>query len=1049
MATPDFGVQNMDQQLADLQVRLQAINSITGAFSSGLQGNFRDAAESVVELHNPIYKLNAALIDTSANMKKLGVDMEQAMVNASMRAAILVQRMEMLKARTMALPRAFMARINEGARVESERIAASAGIMRSEYAKSIPEANRILSEVRKVVVKESAPLPGDTFTHLEVLSQTIDDSMKMAKDAGKSVQDAQKFAAEVAGKIGAIGGTAGASNDDIIRFANALMSGTLTARSRLNLVERNPAVKTAMNQVMREKGVKRMGELSRPQRMGAIAEILEKSMPTDQLDAASKTLDGTLEGFKTASKSLFDFSRVLEGAYEGYEGPDVTVFNELKEVVIDLINPMKSLIDAIIANPLTDPMTHLARGIGLLNGFFGNTTKEAQDFEGMDINRAFEELGFIDFAQYIGANANKIIADQLKGNRSLYGMDTSGTVFGTDLMSRLMNSLSSKFRMGIDGVFVNLSQWIKNGEFINNLDIGGSIGTVMAELANAVIYMFNQLLPIVIQQTINLFAAFKSQINVIDLLQFLRLFGGFKNIWIQLQERVSKIAEEAPKLFNKLTEGGTKAASVFGTVGFLVTAFGGGLVWATLQLKKFALSAASVAAAHMGHTGTATNLNNTINEIRDQLRDGTPGTRDHAFGLGDLVRDVNTRSGQIQGSIGWMNPMNLLFNLGSARGNGGGNALQRGGGRLAGLGQPLMMASMMGILPPQLAMMLSIGGLGMSAAGNVGSLFGMRGRAPLTPEQIAAQTAARRGATNVFGQNLRRGNVAGIRAGMRGMVATNAFGLGTISKLLGPLKGILGKFAPVLAKAAPLLIALGSNIWIVMGAIQMIIGLFKRMYAASPELRRAVARFLTGMKNLFDKIGRFVIPLYKRYIQPIFKILGDILAKWLNMVMDFWNIFGIFGSSADYGDSASRSVTMDEASGIAESRREKRTDETNEAIERGRDSAIYARFMGTPQIINAAGGFGQIDVPSLMHAATMEAKMMPANESLVLANTSETILTPDQMAATVAMSRSRANITVPKIDIMITAHNNQNPQQIANEVANVLMMKLEDTQNMA
>ena len=1100
MVTPDpERLQSYEERISALNTQMQKWNAVAAAFAQTMDGQFRDAGESIVELHNPIYKLNSAVITAQGNMKQLGVDMEQAMVNASMRATMLVQRMEMLKARTMSLPRAFMSKINDGARVESERIAAAAGIMRSEYAKSIPEAQRILSEVRKTVVKESAPLPGDTFTHLEVLGQTIDDAMKMAKDAGKTMEEAQKFSATVAGQIGAIGGTAGADQYSIIRFANALMSGSLSPRSRLDLVERNPAVKNAMKEVFKARGVRTLEQVSKPKRMEAIAELLEKAMPASQLEAASASFQGAIEGFNTSFKSLFNFNRTLTDTFERYKGPDVTVFDELKEVVISLVNPLKDILDAIIQNPITDPMNYLARSIGLLNGFFGNTTIDQRQLRGMSITEANQNLGFVDFIKFMGVNAGELVERTTQREKNFLGADTTNFLkgaIGKDIPSILINSLTSKFRAGIDGVFAQLTQFVSMGKFINDLDIGGSIGVVMAEVTNNVIYMFNNLLPIIIEQTASLFRHFKEQINIVDLLTFLKLFGGFKNMWDALQAKISRIAEDAPKYFNKVTAGVGVFLTVFGTAGTVVGLFGRSLVKALAMIETAVLRLVGAIAKS---TGTLHQMptfvrkqqaSDAVRQRREMLMNMDPAarqawlnanrrnsanTRDVSFGgANNDMRSRRGISGPFDTFVGRherhsrtiqrfsLNPMSLLFNMGQAS---QGNNLQNFAGMMGRMTMPLMMASQMGVVPGGLAQTAMFTGLGAGVLGNVtagvGRLFGANPERQQRRREVI-QRMRGRGFGNI-GQGIMSGDRNRLAYGGRQLMVTNFMGMKTIMNFLSKIPGLAG----ILAKVAPILTAVAANFWMIAGTFMLVIGIVKRAYAASPALRRAVARFMTGLRNMFASISRFITPLYKTYIAPLFKILGDLLAKIFNAAMNLMNMI----PGIDFGEEdKTSSVSLEAAEQVAKDRRDERTKTERRQIEAGRKEAFDVRFYGNlpgitainaasgymPKMsvpapimsIPAAAGFGQIDIPSLMNAATLEAKMMPANEKLILANTSETILTREQMAAGRVMSQSK-HYNVPKIDIMINNSGNQSPEAIANEVATVMMNKLRDTENMS
>ena len=1094
MATPESAANaaQFNAVLANLVSQLQQFNAQVGATSDILGGNFKDAAGHIQELHNPIYKLNAGFIGAAANAKKMGLSMEDAMTQASFRANLLVQRMDMVKARFMSLPNAFRAQMASGMRVEADRIQASAGIMRSEYAKSIPEAQKIISEVRKVVLKESAPLPGDTKTHLDVLSQTIDDSMKMAKDAGQSIEDAKKFSAMVSGRIGAIGGSANADQYSILRFANALMSGSLSANSRIDLVERNPAVKNAMKEVFKKRGVRTLEGISKGKRMEAVEEILEKAMPADQLDAASASLGGAVEGLNTSIKSMFDFTRTVDNAFQDYDGPDITVFDELKEVIIELINPMKSLIDAIIANPVLDPMTQLARAVSLVGGFFGRDPRnQDRDTASMDFKEAIKELGFMDFASYLGANATQLVNATVRGDKNLFGADMDGGTFagnnfGTDVPSRIVNALVSKFRTGVDNLFAAVNGFINTTFLFGGLDIGGSIGAIMGELTNTIIYLFNNLLPILIEQTTSMFRRFREQINLTDLIRFVQLFNGMRAIWTSLQDKISKIAEDAPKLFSKVTEGVFQFSGKFAVIGALMTMFGGVLVSGAVNIQKAFGKLINYINAKTGNEGSdnvfdrfANRLmerNEAVDEakkrvdffkLKGQDRAAALAAMDPAeratfenmtytredrkkdMGLiagpaGTVMEQHDYFSGMFE-SLGILNPGTWLENFGrDTGGNVRKNSMQQLAGKLALLNYPLMFSG--GVVPEGASLAIQGATLSTGIAGNVMAMLGNRGIDPNSPEgqkRAKMQERAQRRQSALFGHmkgQFMAGDVRGLQTSLQ---AVSKLKIGPFGRILGgvlkPVIGILGKIPP------GLITAIATNIPLMLGSLTFIMGIFKRAYAASPELQKAVGRFMTGLKNIFSNVSRIIMPIYKKWIQPVFKLIGDILAIVFNKLMDFLNFF----TGGAFGEAEVVNISTEDASAMGEENRRRREDAQNEAIEQGKIQNAFKGFMPASTIITANNGFGATDVSAILAAATLENKMAPSNAGLVMANTSETILTAEQVQSGLAMRNSRANINVPKIDIVVNAQANQNPNAIANEVATVLMSKLRDLENVA
>ena len=1053
---------------------MQQYTAYSSIAANAATGQFGAAAESVKELHNPIFRINAAMVEAGNNAKQMGLSMEDAMMNASLRANILVTRMEMIKARFMGLPRAFMNQMNRGLSVEADRIGAAAGIMRSEYAKSIPEAQKIISQVRKVVIRESAPLPGDTQTHLDVLSQTIDDSMGMAKRAGKSVEEAQKFAAEVAGQIGSIGGAAGANRDSTIRFANALMSGSLTANSRLDLVERNPGVKNAMKDVLKKQGASSISEVARDKQAGVIAEILKKAMPASQMEAASDSFGGIMEGFNTSKNALTDFTRTVNAFGEDYEGPDVTVFNEVAGVATRMIKPLSELLDAIASNPITDPMANMARVINRLNGFLGNSTAKVEDFAGMDLQEAVGDLGLLDFGKYLEANAKELIDMTVRGDRFIAGQDVEGGTFaaknlGQDVPSRVINALVSKFRTGVDGFFSEVNSFVKSATFINGLDLGGSMGVVIAEVTNSVVHLFNQLLPVIISQTTSMFRRFKEQLDLGELIRFLQLFGGFKNIWTQMQEKLSKLAEDAPKYFQQFTGGLLKFSGTFAIVGTVVTVFGGIVGMAAVKINKAATMLVKYIAEKTGQTNIADNMQERltgINDAKERLRidklseqqRAAEGITNFTYSDEDRKADLKTVRGNTAGtfleqhekytdmfSSFNFDPANFLNRFNSSE-DPRKNVIQKVSEGLGKANYPLMVAGMMGLAPEPLSNTVIGAGLATGAIGNITRLMGFKGMDPESDEAKAKEKQKAREGTyrSLLANAVQSGDREKVGKIMNRINREGVNVLGPIGKFLNFIPGV-GK---LISKIPPgMLTALSTALPHLMGTVQIVIGVLKRAYEASPELQRAVARFFNGLRNLFQKVSRIIAPLYNKYVLPVFKVIGDFLAMIFNKIMDFLNFF----TGGAFGDANTVPVGKEQATETSESILIQRTEIEQQQIKAGQQGVgnAYKGYTPGTQVFNAARGFGEVNIPSLMQAATLENKMMPANEQLIMANTSETILTAEQMRSGRLMRESSNNITIPKVDIMINAHGNQDPTAIANEVATVLMSKIREQSNAA
>lgn len=1081
------GMNDFNQSLVTMQEHMTRINSLSGTFASAMDGNFSDAAQSFGELRDPMLKFNTSILEAQKNFKDLGIDMEQVMTSAHTKAFLLVQRIEMLRSKALAMPAIVMSKVQEGIRIEADKISAASGVMRSEFAKSIPEAQRIISDVRAIVVKESAPLPGNTFTHLDVLSQTIDDSMKMAKDAGKGVEEAKAFSARVAGQIGAIGGSSGAEHHQTMRFASALMSGSLGPNAQMDLVERNPAMKDAMKKTLKEFGASSFSGIAKDKRMDAIQKMLDRAMPQTQLDAASQSLGGAIEGLQTSIQQLTSFDRTVT-PFEGYEGPDITVFEEIKDILIDVIAPLNAFLEAIISNPITDPMTHLARVVNLLNGYFGNTARTLKDFEGMSFDEARQELGVIDFMKYVGANAGDILNSQINRERQFAGVDTTRINFGSDIFSKIINVFSQKFRVSVDSLFASINEFVKTGQFINSLDLGGSIGVVMAEIANNIMHLFNNLLPIIISQVSSMFLMFKKQIDLGVLVRFLQLFNGFQQMWTALQQKITDIYQEVPKTIETIKGGVMKVSGLFGILATGVAMLGGVMVFASTKITGVINQMAAFAAQALAPGSSIDNdmqeRLRTTQEARERRRifrmteqerqdqgltlpagyDQSAYDNDRRnigdFGISGFLGNFGSFNDQIGGFFGAMLPENIAATLlGGNRGGGRTNAIQNLGRQAIALQGPLMALGMTGMVPAPLMNMLQMSGLGLSITGNVASLLGFRGRTSEEREARNEQSGIlHRQLFDAIGEgdfDAARTNINDIISGSYGPFGAVFNWIGKTFPMIG---GILSKIPPAFIGAVL------ANIPLIMTALGFIGNIFKRAYEASPELQRAVGRFINGIKTLFNRLGRTFGPIYKQYVRPLFKILGDFLAKILN---GFMNILNMITGNA-FGEQQSMENTQEIATNTLETREttEKETIKQAQLGDPGTfnfDNAFKgfvpdhaADVVGVAykgyapgEILTAASGFGNVNVGALARAATLESKMMPVNERLIMANSSETILTREQIESGRVMQNSRAIINVPKIDIMITSNGNQNPQEVANAVATVLMDRMTSLQNSA
>jgi hypothetical protein len=969
----------------------QRLNEQIGRVNTGLEisselmkENYGSAATQVGALLTPMQFLNSKLLEVNSNYKALGVTVEDVAASTQFHAAQLTSIFDRARGFILSFPNMLKQGLYRGMDMESTAISGAAGIVRSEFTNSIDEGKMIISQVKDIVRRESAPLPGDTQTHMLVAENTVDDSFRLAKLAGVEMEEAKDFAAWTAGQIGAIGGVQGANSSDTLRFANALMSGTLSAKSQLNIVERNPALKSAITDTLKEYGATQFYQISKDKQMEAMRTLLEKAFPKDQLEASANTLDGAMQGMQTGLKSLQDMTRVLEKKYD----IEISVYSEMRELAMRVLLPASAVLEKFSAPDFEyDPMKLLQKGLSQLYPLLGGTAKDDSDLVDMSAKEAMGSLGGFDTLQWFNAKMNR-------------GDEFSEVFEDPEQALRIFKSTLNSFQMGWDEAMSRFTGWLKFTEIIPTRSIANLAGEILASIVNSVARAKSSLIPVIRDFMVELFASVKENLDIASIFSFLREFHSITQLFDRLKGNIANI-QKLPSLFSGM---GKALITLTGLISSASFAFG--ILIPLLKSKPLANNMlGNVAAAPLGlvagiQKGFGGNYQGTLNAA-NAVRGGIGGAQNYLVNEHDRM---NAMSGQIAG----LNPLSWLF---PNKGKDYKNPLSPGQARIQqGLASSAGAMGKMAMILPALSAIPGISDI--PVLNQIASPMGGVGAA-------------------LLGGGLQLGSMSvGLAAQAGGGAEKLTSMLGKKNPLFERLSKSLGKFGEAITgilTSPGKLMAIGKALTMFMMWFTVFAGFIFAIYKQSPELQSAVKRFINGIMDLFtyldDRLRVFFKPL-----ERIFRAVGKVLAWILNKVSDLLGFAKV--------DRVDTTEVQDRLLRGQSRAQQERIDDANAAAD--------SSYMGSaPALIyTAANGF----VGNLVSAAKRESQNMPTGSNLVLANSSETIRTAEQEEALrLKMGYRGQSINIETININVHGiQSEEGPLGVGNEIARVLLTRLRE-----
>lgn len=977
----ESSLNSLNETLKRIQGSSNSINFVTGDQGAGFK-----VASGFAE--NSFKKVINRMSDASLLARKFGVDLQTAMDQGSYSIQNLTSNLNRMKFTFMSIPSRLRGMLMSGASDETQRVSSAAGIVRSEYAGSIGEGRLILSKVLEDVRKNSAPLPGDTNTHLLVLQNTIDDSMQLAKYANKSQAEAQEFSGWVAGQIGSIAGVQGADAHSTIRFANALMSGNLSANSQLDLVERNPALKAAIKESMKERGVRTLGEVSKSQRMDALKDILSKAFTDEQMKAGSQTFESTLQTFSTTMSDLVSSTRTL--ALQG--NVEITIFRELKNIAGRLITPLTNLGQAVIASGKLDPSAIIQKGLSKVYGLMGGTGRDNDTIGRMSMSKA-SNLGFFDYLQWVEASLEE-------------GSSQIKTILGPNgVWLEIVRTLRVKFVQGFTSMMAELHGVIRYVRVGPSHSLAEGLAETIATMFNAFAEVVPSVVIIAKDFLIQFFTELKNSVNPVALLVMAREITTLNTIWEGVLSSVSKAIS-----------GSEAVKSIKGKVTAVISALGLFLAVVTMfsakLLDRLFYFIGSINQLFLKFVNAISQFVNTFIRQRQIMDPNNP--------MAGVYNLVESKSNRLQT---WTNqridPNHRYWNAGDPN-----NIVTPPGKFIAEMNQKAKTSSSFfdSINPfkwleniPEIINRREIAA-GRPAKYQTGkkniydNFMEKFGPARQVGVMMAGASNPLLGVGMQVGFGMADLLNTGVKMQKRGTFISK---LGVFNKFFNSIGGTISKF---MAGAAPKLLGMVSGLIQFLPYITMWFGAFTALFAlaykASPKLRQAVQRFFSGFQEVFNNIRKavekFVSPVVTLIVR-IMKPVGDFLAWFLNRVMDLLGF--------------AKNPSVEDAGKVSELLVRKESRAIDEEI-------ASSKWMGT--IRTASSG--------LNNALYSEMVNKPSGSNLVIANSSESIRTIEQERLLQQQLKNRAQGT--NINIVVNSSVNATPEEQAREIARVLEAKL-------
>jgi hypothetical protein len=236
------------------------------------------------------------------------------------------------------------------------------------------QAATALENLNNRLAKSAAILPGATQDYKALATSVNDNLIEAFKDASgkldvKAWEDAtasisESFGAITASSTKMIGNTS-------LGLTKALGGSSIAELRSIALFEQNPVLLNELERGLAEKNAKTLADLSIVDRVNLIKSVGEKFISGDFKSAASQSVDGLIQSFKSAifdpSSGIFGLMRDLDEQTKGTQ----SVFSAYNETVNLFVgsNSLFSNISELITNlGLTaDPMAILEKGFKLFN----------------------------------------------------------------------------------------------------------------------------------------------------------------------------------------------------------------------------------------------------------------------------------------------------------------------------------------------------------------------------------------------------------------------------------------------------------------------------------------------------------------------------------------------------------------------------------------------------------------------------------------------------------------------------------------------------------
>ena len=236
------------------------------------------------------------------------------------------------------------------------------------------QASEALERLNIRLAKSAATLPGATQEYKRLATTINDNLIEAFKDADgkldvKAWEDAtasisESFGAITASSTKQIGNTA-------LGLTKALSGAGVSELRMISLFEQNPQLLNELEKGLAEKNAKTLRDLSIKDRVQLIQQIGEKFISGDFKSAASESVDGLMQSFKSAifdpSSGIFGLMRDLDEQTKGTQ----SVFSAYNETVKLFIgsNSLFSNISELMTNLglAADPMAILEKGFKLFN----------------------------------------------------------------------------------------------------------------------------------------------------------------------------------------------------------------------------------------------------------------------------------------------------------------------------------------------------------------------------------------------------------------------------------------------------------------------------------------------------------------------------------------------------------------------------------------------------------------------------------------------------------------------------------------------------------